>query len=49
MLEQQEAEWIKKLQNTSQVQQQAFSELETALNGELNPRAGGAAAGQNHM
>lgn len=34
-LEKEEADWIRKLQNTSQVQQQAFSELEDALNGEV--------------
>lgn len=33
-LEKEEAEWIKKLQNTSQVQAQAFGELEVALNGD---------------
>ena len=35
-LEKEEAEWIKKLQNTSQVQAQAFGELEVALNGDPN-------------
>ena len=34
-LEKEEADWIRKLQNTSQVQAQAFSELEVALNGEV--------------
>lgn len=33
-LEREEAEWIKKLQNTNQVQATAFSELEVALNGD---------------
>ena len=33
-LEKEEADWIKKLQNTSQVQAQAFGELEVALNGD---------------
>lgn len=35
-LEKEEADWIRKLQNTSQVQAQAFSELEVALNGDVN-------------
>lgn len=35
-LEKEEADWIKKLQNTSQVQAQAFGELEVALNGDPN-------------
>ena len=34
-LEAEEAEWIKKLQNTNQVQQAASSELLEALNGEV--------------
>lgn len=33
-LERDEAEWIKKLQNTNQVQATAFGELEVALNGD---------------
>lgn len=33
-LEAEEAEWIRKLQNTNQVQATAFGELETALNGD---------------
>ena len=33
-LEKEEAEWIRKLQNTSQIQAAAFSELEVALNGD---------------
>ena len=33
-LESEEAEWIRKLQNTNQVQATAFGELETALNGD---------------
>jgi hypothetical protein len=33
-LEQEEAEWIRKLQNTNQIQATAFGELETALNGD---------------
>jgi hypothetical protein len=33
-LESEEAEWIRKLQNTNQIQATAFSELETALNGD---------------
>ena len=35
-LEKEEADWIKKLQNTSQIQAAAFSELEVALNGDPN-------------
>ena len=35
-LEKEEADWIRKLQNTSQVQAQAFGELEVALNGDMN-------------
>lgn len=35
-LEREEAEWIKKLQNTNQVQATAFGELEVALNGDPN-------------
>ena len=42
-LEKEEADWIRKLQNTSQVQQQAFSELEDALNGEVPMQAKGEA------
>jgi hypothetical protein len=33
-LEAEVAEWIRKLQNTNQVQATAFGELETALNGD---------------
>lgn len=33
-LEAEEAEWIRKLQNTNQIQATAFGELETALNGD---------------
>ena len=33
-LEREEADWIKKLQNTNQVQATAFGELEVALNGD---------------
>lgn len=33
-LELEEAEWIRKLQNTNQVQAAAFGDLETALNGD---------------
>ncbi len=33
-LEAEEAEWIKKLQNTNQIQATAFGELENALNGD---------------
>ena len=44
MLEREEAEWIKKLQNTSQIQAQAFSELETALNGDMGQTNASAAA-----
>mmetsp|Transcript_71730 Transcript_71730/g.99335 ORF Transcript_71730/g.99335 Transcript_71730/m.99335 type:complete len:140 (+) Transcript_71730:420-839(+) len=33
-MEAEEAEWIKKLQNTSQIQAVAYNELENALNGE---------------
>jgi len=35
-LEHEEAEWIKKLQNTNQIQADAFSELEVALSGDPN-------------
>ncbi len=35
-LEAEEAEWIKKLQNTNQIQATAFGELESALNGDPN-------------
>ena len=35
-LEEQEAEWIRRLQNTNQVQATAFGELETALNGDVS-------------
>ena len=33
-LEAEEAEWIRKLQNTNQIHATAFGELETALNGD---------------
>ena len=48
MLENEESEWIKKLQNTSQVQAQAFSELENALNPDMGQTSGSAAAGMQH-
>ena len=35
-LEEQEAEWIRRLQNTNQGQATAFGELETALNGDVS-------------
>lgn len=38
-LESEEAEWIRKLQNTNQVQATAFGELETALNGDAQELA----------
>ena len=37
-LERQEQELITRLQNTSNIQQQAYEELETALNANLSPQ-----------